>query len=40
MDKELPNRQSIRKREWDYTSAGCYFVTINTRKGDRFSGRW
>jgi hypothetical protein len=27
-----PNRQSIRKSRWDYTS-GCYFVTINARKG-------
>ncbi|OGV68194.1 MAG: hypothetical protein A2498_15095 [Lentisphaerae bacterium RIFOXYC12_FULL_60_16] len=25
-----PNRQSIRMKGWDYTSAGCYFVTINT----------
>ncbi len=24
------NRQSIRMKGWDYTSAGCYFVTINT----------
>nr|MDA3926386.1 hypothetical protein [Kiritimatiellia bacterium] len=26
----LPNRQSIRMKGWDYTSPGCYFVTINT----------
>jgi putative transposase len=38
MEKELPNRQSIRKRGWDYTSAGCYFVTINTRKGRSLFG--
>lgn len=30
MEATLPNRQSIRKRGWDYTSAGCYFVTMNT----------
>ena len=32
MDSALPNRQSIRMKGWDYTSAGCYFVTINTHK--------
>ncbi len=34
----LPNRQSIRKTGWDYTSAGYYFVTINTRKGRSLFG--
>ncbi len=28
MDTPLPNRQSIRKRGWDYTTPGWYFVTI------------
>jgi REP element-mobilizing transposase RayT len=27
---ELPNRQSIRKKGWDYTTPGHYFVTLNT----------
>ena len=30
MDQVLPNRQSIRKKGWDYTASGDYFVTINT----------
>jgi len=29
MEQPLPKRRSIRKKGWDYTSAGCYFVTIN-----------
>ena len=32
MDASLPNRQSIRKRGWNYTAAGWYFVTINTHE--------
>lgn len=28
-----PNRQSIRKKGWDYTAPGWYFVTINTQGG-------
>ena len=27
---EWPNRQSIRKKGWDYTAPGHYFVTLNT----------
>ncbi len=27
----VANRQSIRRKGWDYASAGCYFVTINTQ---------
>jgi len=38
MENALPNRQSIRKRGWDYTSAGCYFVTINTHKSRALFG--
>ncbi len=34
----LPNRQSIRMKGWDYTSAGCYFVTINTHKNRALFG--
>lgn len=30
MTGELPNRQSMRKKGWDYTAPGCYFVTCNT----------
>lgn len=30
MNPSLPNRQSIRKRGWNYAEAGWYFVTINT----------
>jgi REP element-mobilizing transposase RayT len=33
MREELPNRQSIRKKGWDYTAPGWYFVTINTQRG-------
>jgi putative transposase len=32
MVQDLPNRQSIRKKGWDYTAAGCYFVTCNTHQ--------
>ncbi len=38
MEAELPNRQSIRMKGWDYTSAGCYFVTINTHKSRALFG--
>jgi REP element-mobilizing transposase RayT len=34
----LPNRQSIRMKGWDYTSSGCYFVTINTHKSRALFG--
>ena len=34
----LPNRQSIRKRGWDYTAAGWYFVTINTHRARPWFG--
>ncbi len=34
----LPNRQSIRMKGWDYTSAGCYFLTINTHKSRALFG--
>ncbi len=30
--QDLPNRRSIRKKGWDYTAAGCYFVTCNTHQ--------
>lgn len=32
MGQALPDRQSIRRKGWDYTSSGCYFVTINAHK--------
>lgn len=38
MGQALPNRQSIRKEGWDYTSSGCYFVTINTHKSRALFG--
>lgn len=38
MGEALPNRQSIRMKGWDYTSASCYFVTINTHKGRALFG--
>jgi REP element-mobilizing transposase RayT len=38
MENALPNRQSIRLKGWDYTSAGCYFVTINTHKSRALFG--
>ena len=31
MPEELPNRQSIRCRGWDYTGPGWYFLTFNTK---------
>lgn len=34
----LPNRQSIRKRGWDYTASGWYFVTINTHRNRALFG--
>ncbi len=37
MGETLPNRQSIRKKGWDYTS-GCYFVTMNTHKNQALFG--
>ena len=30
MDKELPNRKSIRLKNFDYNSSGAYFLTICT----------
>src|ERR1039458_7242543 len=38
MDTLLPNRQSIRKRGWDYTTPGYYFVTCNTRENRALFG--
>ena len=38
MRETLPNRQSIRKRGWDYTAPGWYFVTINTHHGRALFG--
>ena len=37
-ETELPNRKSIRMKGWDYTSPGCYFVTINTHAGKALFG--
>lgn len=37
MDK-LPNRQSIRKKGWDYSAPGWYFVTCNTHGGKALFG--
>lgn len=34
----LPNRRSIRKRGWDYTAPGWYFITINTHRGRHLFG--
>lgn len=34
----LANRQSIRRKGWDYAAAGCYFVTINTHRGRALFG--
>ncbi|HMP75329.1 MAG TPA: hypothetical protein PKE12_03435 [Kiritimatiellia bacterium] len=34
----LPNRRSIRKRGWDYTAPGWYFITINTHRGRALFG--
>ena len=31
MDKELPKRKSTRLKNFDYSSAGAYFVTICIR---------
>jgi len=38
MESNLPNRQSIRKKGWDYTTPGWYFVTCNTREGRALFG--
>ncbi len=38
MDQALPNRQSIRKKGWDYASPGYYFVTMNTQAGRALFG--
>jgi REP element-mobilizing transposase RayT len=38
MADTLPDRQSIRKRGWDYAAKGWYFVTINTLKGKPLFG--
>ena len=34
----MPNRRSIRKRGWDYTAPGWYFITINTHRGRSLFG--
>ena len=38
MPNHLPNRQSIRKRGWNYTTPGWYFVTVNTHEGRALFG--
>ena len=38
MKKVLPNRQSIRKKGWDYATPGWYFVTICTKGMTPFFG--
>ena len=38
METKLPNRQSIRKRGWNYAAPGRYFVTINTHGGRALFG--
>ncbi|MDO8570607.1 MAG: transposase [Candidatus Daviesbacteria bacterium] len=36
--KDLPNRQSIRLRNYDYSSEGAYFVTICTQNREMLFG--
>lgn len=39
MDKtNLPNRKSIRLKGYDYSSEGCYFITICTKDKQHFWG--
>ena len=38
MDTPFPNRQSIRKRGWDYTAPGWCFVTVNTHESRALFG--
>jgi REP element-mobilizing transposase RayT len=33
MEKELPVRKNIRLQGYDYSSAGCYFITICVKDG-------
>ena len=38
MNEALPNRQSIRKKAWDYSASADYFVTTNTHAGRALFG--
>jgi putative transposase len=35
---ELPQRKSLRRFDWDYSSPGAYFITITTRFGRDYFG--
>ena len=37
-DSEMPHRQSIRLRNYDYHQAGAYFVTISVQGGEHLFG--
>ena len=39
MAQSLPNRQSIRLKNYDYSSPGYYFVTLCTNKNQSFFGK-
>ena len=34
----LPQRRSIRRFDWDYSSPSTYFITITTRRGQNYFG--
>lgn len=36
---KLPNRKNIRVKNWDYSSAGAYFITICTHNRQPFFGQ-
>ena len=38
MGAELPNRQSIRLKGWDYATPGHHFVTVNARESRALFG--
>jgi len=37
--KDLPVRKSIRLKDYDYSQAGCYFITICVNNGQELLGR-
>ena len=39
MQKELPKRKSIRLKNYDYSQAGAYFITICVKNGQEMLGR-
>ena len=38
MQKELPKRKNLRLKDYDYSQAGCYFITISSYQREHLFG--